>query len=415
MFVPFRQGIVKCPVANNVQQFLTKTSTTISIVTSAGPTLFSIAHKNSTYLHVESTPTINAWTIPAASTYYLFIDINIRTALRTFGTVTKTPTVATTAPTVKAVNDMWFDKTTSTMKYYNGTGWVECIRVLVAKVIAGVIHPWNAGSSYLGTQINDYTETNTGHIAYDADDRPLKRTSTFFTTTDTITANTNTISSIRLEALQFYAYAEQHMPQYTVVQLSQFGAITPAGTNNTYDSAIGIIETPLEIGQYGAVTPSGVIQNANWNWPTPNQPLYYDEAGQLTIIARPGIQPIAYAVESDKILFNSKTGSSSTIVSTRNSNVQSYNNASGTLLLDTNISWHTIKQNGPLTISFTRPAVDYLVKFNVEIISNGSPINWGTAGGSRSIPLNVTEIYSITFRPAREGIDAAFFRSIETF
>jgi hypothetical protein len=412
MNVNFRQGIVKIPKDNlSNQLFLQKTGANVDLLTYNGSTKVNFCHYDRNYLHTEHNNTLSAWVGPFlnGTDYWLYWDINTKTALRTFGYSLYAPIVQSTAPVSPATNQMWFDTTTNTMKEYSGNAWIVVIRVIACKLSSGtVIQPWNGGSYFEGTQVGSNVSNDTGSIVYDLADTPLRRSdNTFYTTTDELTTGIDVISSLKLETLHFDAQASTNMTKFTVVVLKDFDIVEPAKYGTTTDVVYGLTQSDVSSGQRVSIVTSGVVTDVSWNWPQANALMYYDATGQLTTTIRPGISPIGFVIEPTKILLTRINGSSSSN-NVGNGSVQGYPLASGSITLDTGIFWHTIEQDGVLDIEFTAPTGNSISQFNIEIISNGDTINWPGTLGSTSLTSGLTAVFNVTFRPIVQGIPARF-------
>lgn len=410
MFIPFRQGVVSCPVAGQTQQFLSITQYGITLDTSLGDLVVTFAYKQANYLHVEHKTTLNAWLKPAQiTTYWLYIELDMRTGARTFGTTNVAPSVSTSEPQGPLTNQIWYDPTSKITKTFKGTSWVDCLRVVVAKVESNTIKAWNGSNSYTGSQINDNTSSEVGSILFDDTNRPLRKNDTFITTTDFIYSSTTNVSSIRVENLNFRSEADTNMAAFTVVQFSDFGKIIPAGSVGVFDNVVGIIEKSVTTGQLINVTPQGIITNPAWDWSKASQPLWYDQSGLLTETPRPGINPVAFVVEKTKVLFTPRTVNAPEVTNTELA-VRTYVPAQGIITIDEDIGWHMIEQTGPITIKFNAPTRDNLIRFTVEIISNGADVYWEMDDVITQCDAGITDIHHIVYRPARGNSVATFFR-----
>ena len=413
MNVNFRQGIVKIPKDNlSNQLFLQKTGANVDLLTYNGSSIISFAHYERNYLLTEHDNSLSAWSGPFSNgtDYWLYWDINTKTALRTFGVSLYAPIVQSTAPSLPATNQMWFDTSLNVMRTWSGAAWIVVIRAIACKLASGTtIQPWNGGSFYEGTQCGLNTSNDAGSIVYDSTDGPLTRSDkTFFTTTDLLTTGINVISSLKLETLQFDAVASTNMSEYTVVVLTDFDVVQPAKYGTTTDVVYGLTQHVVSSGQRVNIITSGVVTNPFWNWPQANALIYYTDTGQLSTDIRPGISPIGFVIEPTKILLTRVNGASTSSQGSTNSAVQGYPLASGTINIDTGIFWHTIEQVGVLNIEFTAPTGNNVDQFNIEIISNGNIINWPGTLGTTTLTNGLTGVFTVTFRPAIQTIPARF-------
>lgn len=113
MKIPFRQGILRYQQDNNGNQtFLQKAAigNAINLIANTDPTLVTIAQRKNNYLIEERKTVLNAWTNFIAGTdYWLFIDIDMVTGVRTFGSTLLEPKAGPIAPTAPTVDQHWFD------------------------------------------------------------------------------------------------------------------------------------------------------------------------------------------------------------------------------------------------------------------------------------------------------------------
>ena len=92
MRIDFQQGILSYPTSVGQQVFLAKTRSFVSLQTANGRTDVTFAHGSENYLHTEASYVSNAWGPLLPNTnYWLYWDINMLTAVRTFGFTTLQP------------------------------------------------------------------------------------------------------------------------------------------------------------------------------------------------------------------------------------------------------------------------------------------------------------------------------------
>lgn len=428
MRVPFRHGVISHPYDTLGQQnFLQKNVDKVDLLINSYTSKLNVtfAHKNANYLHTEHHTTLSAWTGPFVSTtdYWLYIDINVRTGLRTFGHTVIEPLVQSNAPINPITDQMWFDTTENVMKLFNGLGWIHVIRCVICFLEQGtVIKSWNKATNFQGTQIGDTSTIEAGYIIFDDSDNVVRKSNhTFLTSVDKLATGVDVVSNIKLESLIFQAQAATNMAAFTVVALTDFGRISPVTTSvNASNMVYGIIQSSVTTGELVDITLSGVIDNLNWNWPKPNDLVYYDEAGQVTLTPRVGITPIGYVIEPTKILLKnfqseitfSSGGSSGGGSSGGSSSVpQGYPNCSGYVLINTGVVWHSIEQSGVIALDFLQPSGNNVIKFVIEIKSNGEPIFWPGDSGIMSIPNGETQMFEVIYRPSINTISPKFFRT----
>ena len=129
MRISFRQGIVRAP-ANFLQLASGHVSLTIN---PTDPLVVTFADNSTNYLVSERSSVSNAWTdnFVAGVDYWLYIDINTVSGIRTFGSTTLSPSEGPTAPANPAQNQHWFDTANNIQKVWVGSTWVRKIRVFV--------------------------------------------------------------------------------------------------------------------------------------------------------------------------------------------------------------------------------------------------------------------------------------------
>jgi len=173
MKLSFRQGIVQ-----HQPGFVYKSANNVYITTQNSPLVFSVSHGTAEYLITEPTiqTPISAWpNIPLTSTSWLYIDINKNNTTRTFGVTTVEPVVGPSNPfppldTIH-LDQHWFDTSLMKMRVWNGTQWVEAIRIIIATVVNGT----SLQPKLIGSQVGVYGSFNSGKILYDGYGKPLKK------------------------------------------------------------------------------------------------------------------------------------------------------------------------------------------------------------------------------------------------
>jgi len=304
MKLPFRQGIVKyeTDISSN-QLFLQENAGTINLNVVATPTMITLAYDTKNYLYTEKQSVISAWPGPfiGGNDYWLYWNINMVTGARTFGMTEIKPIVSHIAPTAPPNDQHWFDLTQNKMKFWNGTLWIEVLRVFACKyenasnIVKMSISP---GSDFSGSQASLTTVTRHGHLIFDKNGNPLKAGKLFFTTDDDFVAAIPTSSSMRLETLNTEGLAQTNISAYSIVYFSAFNEIMPANPSLLNNVVFGIIEEDAGNGQIVQVVNNGVINNPTWNWTSPNKPLFIDGSG--TITETPSVPPNPVATVLDK-------------------------------------------------------------------------------------------------------------------
>ena len=286
MRVNFRQGII------NYQHpsFLHINRTSIDLVVTTTPLLFTIASGPKDYLFVENNSVTNAWTSLIPNTdQWIYIDYDTRTLVRRFGTTRFSPVIGATPPIQPAVDKHWFNTNTKQMTVWNGTSWIPKIRIILAKIQQGSVPISISQNSpiFSGTQIGDNTSVLAGTVLFNNQTgSPLTDNSgRFITTEDNLhTENTNT-SIVKFANTLILASADQPMAAYTFVTFSSFGHIVHANSfTASHDVPYGMIIDDVITGATTNVVTTGIISSNTWDWShvDVNTPLYCDNFGALT-------------------------------------------------------------------------------------------------------------------------------------
>lgn len=270
MILPFRQGIVRY----TSPQFTQQHSRYINLVAStSSPLLVTIAAGTNDYLHAETADITNAWgPIPPTGNSWLFLDINTRTAVRTFGITLISPIVGNTTPVSPTEDQHWFDTSTNKLYVWTSGSWVHKIRIILCRSASGQLPISVSANSpiFSGTQIGDYTQTATGYILRDANNQPIRtKDGSFVTTEDALHTSASTSSEVKLASLIVEATSVVNIPAYSVVEFIDFGTIGPGNAfTTTSQKQFGIIETPATTGSTVRVVSEGTIRNSDWDWTT---------------------------------------------------------------------------------------------------------------------------------------------------
>lgn len=119
--------------------YLTANGLNVAINGSTTPVIVTFAGGYNANGTVDKTDTIvdtvNAWTMPANGTYYLYIDKDMSTGILSYGYTTIPDTYATTAPASPALDQCYFNTVDMMMYHYNSSAWEQKLRVFVAKAV----------------------------------------------------------------------------------------------------------------------------------------------------------------------------------------------------------------------------------------------------------------------------------------
>ena len=293
MRLPFRQGIVRYQTDGNYPNpqptflRLSANGLGIDIVVSPDPTIITFAHGNDVnYLYEESRTVLNAWQGPfnSSTDYWLYWDIDVMTAARTFGYTTVEPVVSYNMPVDAPIDTHWFDLTTNTMRVlFNGL-YAEKIRVFAGKLRSGGV----IESYALGTQVGLDTQCVSGSILFDEQGNPIRqsrnhRIGRFVTTESNFLTHASSGSTVRIEAMVEVAQAENNIGAYQLVCARGYDRIGYASSADLDHDIVGISREVLMTGEVGTFIPAGFVTNPFWHWTQPaGTRLFCDTAGQVT-------------------------------------------------------------------------------------------------------------------------------------
>lgn len=315
MRVPFRQGIVRCLDSG----FLTVGPSYVTLNVLDTPTVITLAHGSVDYLFVEQRSAVNAWgPITPGVDQWLYWDLNVQTAQRTFGITMLRPVHQNTPPLNPGNDQHWFDTSTGTMKVWNSIAnrWVERVRVFACELNDGAVPLSMSANSpdFKGTQVGINQPCLAGTILFDvATNKPLRTSDNKFLTGETkLQAITGATSNLKTEAILLEAEAQENMPAYTVVEFIALGKIQAANqfTTDTHKQ-FGIIEEAATIGDIVIVTTTGVISNPYWDWADVNMLLYVNNHGQLVPSPIGNGKPVGIVIDTNKILLFAVAGGGS--------------------------------------------------------------------------------------------------------
>lgn len=132
-----RNRVLSGKVSNGEFAFLTGDNLSVMIDGSQTPVLVSFADGFNDYGAVDYIQTINrkqsAWSLPANSTSYLYIERSASGGL-TYGSTTLEPLRQPNAPAA-STDKMYYNTTNEKMNVYTGTYWKNILRVVVAIVV----------------------------------------------------------------------------------------------------------------------------------------------------------------------------------------------------------------------------------------------------------------------------------------
>lgn len=292
MKISFRQGIIRYQQdRNGLPTFLKKNDlgSTIDFVAFNEPMILTFAYKKSNYLHEESLSVTRAWKgFKTGVNYWLYIDIDLVTAARTFGSTVVEPTYALTAPARPAEDMHWFDVANTTMKVWNGTAWIERARVFVAKYENGSI----ISAQKTGSQVANNTVNEAGFIIFGADGNPVRQNQTrktfdFATTSTIFSTVTAKAINVSLDAICMPVRASEPLPAFRMItrDAEEFAvpSILLADCSIRGRHAVGMVQESFYDGETGIITQQGYITNEQWNFTdVPGTLLFLGTGGEIT-------------------------------------------------------------------------------------------------------------------------------------
>ena len=311
MKIAFRQGIIRYKSdVNNLPNYLVKSSLNgsfIDLIVAPDPTVLTFAHGKANYTIEEVTPVSHAWGPfqPNGQTQFLYWDIDTFSGKLTRSFTLLAPLTGPIAPNTPAVDQHWFDTSTTTMKVWNGQAWVVRIRLF-----AGIYsHDAIIIPQPLGSQIglNNYQGTS-GMILLDDQLSPLRASDQTFLTSETnfhvgATSN-NPNSSLRFETINNFVKAAEYIPGYSVVTLVASDTVM-LGRYANNALVHGIVTEDMFIGDVARLTTNGIVYNEQWNFQSTviGKPLFCGDTGQITLTPPPfGEIQMVGTVDSNKTI-----------------------------------------------------------------------------------------------------------------
>lgn len=165
-----RNRVLSGKVSNGEFSFLTGDNLSVMIDGSQTPVLVSFADGFNDYGAVDYIQTINrkqsAWSLPANSTSYLYIERSASGGL-TYGSTTLEPLRQPNAPEA-ATDKMYYNTTSEKMNVYTGTYWKSILRVVVAIAVTDATRVKSI--KYYDPTINTATDAVIGKRSVDGKD-----------------------------------------------------------------------------------------------------------------------------------------------------------------------------------------------------------------------------------------------------
>jgi hypothetical protein len=297
--------------------------TSIDLIVSPDPTVFTAAHYSANYLFEESRTIVGAWGSDAlgstngpltatGQTQYLYWDINLATGELTRGWTLIPPIVNPIEPSNPLPDTHWFDTTNTRMRVFRKPNpaapgaWQDKVRVFAAVYdSSAVIHPLPIGSQ-VGISGGNY---KTGNLILGINNKPLKQSDgTFVTTESDLIVYQTSGQNVKFDMALAYAQAAEEIPKFHCVSFAPNRRIVLASSNNINLFVSGIVVEDLHQEEVGQIITNGIVRNEQWNW-TPdqiNKPIFCGAAGALTLHS-PGagyVQQVGFVYDLQSIYIN---------------------------------------------------------------------------------------------------------------
>ena len=326
MKINFRHGIIRAQTSISAPQFVQKSSLTgssVDLIISPEPVIFTTAHVSANYLFEESISIPGAWGSGAigsingpltetGQTQHLFWDINLASGELTRGWTAIQPITHPSEP-ANPVHDMhWFDTTLCKMRVYkkpsiNDEGyWQDKIRLFAATyTTSGNVTPMPIGSQ-VGITGGQW---NAGNIILGVNNKPLRQSDgTFATTESDLIIYQTSGQNVKFDMVLVYAQASEEIPKFYLVSFKPDRKIALASSTEINNFVSGIVIEDLYQDDVGQVITNGVVRNEQWNW-TPeqiNKPLFCGTSGQVTLTppAFGVVQQIGFVYDDHSIYLN---------------------------------------------------------------------------------------------------------------
>jgi hypothetical protein len=243
----------------------------------------------------------------------LYWDLDLVTAQRTFGYTKVAPSFGSSFPTSPTINEHFFNTEAMKMYYFNGQGWVECIRVF-----AGYVQKNKVVTLSLGTQVNVNSPNSIGEILFDVNGNPLKRfvndgSFVFLTSVDVIQPSNTNFESIKVNQLNISGKATENIPAYYCVipkgrdNLGNTLIAKASFFNITDGEAFAVTNLQMNPNDVRQLVTRGYLQNPSWYWNVPpHTKLYVGGDGEIATYVSNAFstQEIGYVVNLNTIFIN---------------------------------------------------------------------------------------------------------------
>jgi PKD repeat protein len=312
MKLNFRQGIVKHQTdVNGNPIFLQRSAASgqfIDLIVSPDSTMLAFAHRTSTYIVEELKTITNAWgPLEGAGIKYLFWDVSLLSGALTRGLTLEPPLYSSGAPPTPSPDQYWFNTIENVGRVWNGTKWVEKLRIFAGYITSNaIIHPAPVGSE--AGLIGDFEG---GHIMLDSLGSPLRQSNGLFVTTTTWLNVINLgATTARLEEAIMSGMAAEELPKYSMVQLRRGRQLLLARSSDITSRVSGMVTSDMYEGEVDTVISVGVVKNSEWSYSDAdiNRVLFCGTTGQVTLLppTQGVLQQIGFVYDTDAIFLDIK-------------------------------------------------------------------------------------------------------------
>lgn len=314
MLINFRQGIVQ---ALQSPLFITASGSDVNLSASnSNPVVITFAQGDDDYLFQETNNVTPAWSgLPLSGTVYLYWDLDLKTAIRTFGYTVLAPVVGPNPPPSPANGQMWYNTISYSQNVYNFGTWNPKLRVFAGSFTNGTIT--GTYPHTVGTQIGNVTPVRAGHILYDENNNPIKKYQTFnlgqFIHTESVLASQfSKIQNYRLETTIDTAIASGNIAQWQAVCYVAPDTIGIATSNTVlppYGSgtpAIGVAPQDMANATVQNFLQEGYISDPTFNFSPVGANVFINTSGYLTTTPPNGgtLQVMGYVVDAQTLFIS---------------------------------------------------------------------------------------------------------------
>lgn len=307
MRLTFRQGIARYQTdIYATPTFLQRSGDFVDLIVSPDPTIVVFAHKNATYV-IEETKTVQkAWgPFTGQGTRYLYWDINMLDASVTRGYTLFPQVVSAKAPNNPSNDQHWFDSENHQMKVWNGSKWIDKVRVFAATFSSqAIINPFP-----LGTQAGEKGVFEGGNLVLDSYSKPLRQSDgTFVTSATELSIINASTKKVKFEAEIVSGMASENVPKFSFVQGQRGKQFRLARSDDWRTRIIGLATEDLYTSEIGNIETNGLVRNEQWDWPAESvgRPVFCGPTGEVSLTPPTTgvLQVVGYVYDQDSIFLN---------------------------------------------------------------------------------------------------------------